>query len=210
MKGPPGTVRKELTVSFRPSPRAGKALSAFLGVILAFDAAYAASSWTVGLTGSSGGEAKAASVSNLTITALASPAPANLLYPGGTGDVVASISNPNSFPVTISAVQLPANTVYATGYSDSALTTATTGCSSTSSLVTWTGSAATSTSFNLTTPLVVAASGSLVVTLTGEASMGLGSPTACESQYFSMPALSGVTAVGGQATPTTSPATDTY
>ena len=54
---------------------------------------------------------------------MASPAATNLLYPGGNGDVVVTISNPNPYPVTITAVQLPTNTTYATGYTTSALTT---------------------------------------------------------------------------------------
>ncbi|HET9077991.1 MAG TPA: hypothetical protein VFN68_13735 [Acidimicrobiales bacterium] len=204
-------------MAFRLSARAGRAIAATAGLILAFDAAYAAANWTVSLTsGTTGGEAQAASVQNLTITASASPAAGNLLYPGGNGDVVASISNPNAFPVTITALQLPADTVYATGYTDSALATAATGCDSTSSTVTWNLSTATSgTSVQLTTALVVPAeaanvAGSLVVTLTDEAVMGAGAPSACEGKYFSMPALIGVTATGGAATATTSPTTDTY
>lgn len=199
-------------MAFRLSARAGRAIAATAGLVLAFDAAYAAANWTVSLTsGTTGGEAQAASVQNLTITASASPAAGNLLYPGGNGDVVASINNPNAFPVTITALQLPADTVYATGYTDSALSTAATGCDSTASTVTWNLSTATSgTSVALTTALVVPAAGSLVVTLTDEAVMGASAPSACEGKYFSMPALIGVTATGGAATATTSPTTDTY
>jgi hypothetical protein len=36
---------------------------------------------------------------------------------------VVSIANANPYPVTITAVQLPTNTTYATGYTSSALTT---------------------------------------------------------------------------------------
>ncbi len=76
---------------------------------------------------------------------MASPAATNLLYPGGTGDVVVTIANPNPFPVTITAVQLPTNTTYATGYTTSALTTTQTGClASTPSGVTWTFATTTS------------------------------------------------------------------
>ncbi len=140
----------------------------------------------------------------------------NLLYPGGTGDVVVSISNPNPFPVTITAVQLPANTSYATGYTTSALTTTQTGClAATPSAVTWNFSTATSgTTHTLTTGLTVGASGQsnnpLAVTLTNDASMATTSPAACANTYFSMPSLIGVTATGGAATSTTSPATDSW
>jgi len=43
---------------------------------------------------------------------------------------VVNIANPNSFPVTITAVQLPANTSYAAGYSNSnlSLTSSVAGC----------------------------------------------------------------------------------
>ena len=99
------------------------------GVLLAGVGAYAATNWVVGLNAGSSGEGQSATISNLTITAVASPAATNLLYPGGTGDVVVTISNPNPYPVTITAVQLPTNTTYATGYTTSALTTTQTGCS---------------------------------------------------------------------------------
>lgn len=200
-------------MSIRISSRHGKVISAVLGIIFAFDAAYAASNWTVGLTaGSTGGQAQAASVQNLTITTVATPGATNLLYPGGTGDVVASITNPNPFPVTITAVQLPANTSYAAGYSDSALTSAVAGCAAgTPSGVTWnfaTGSSGTS--HTLTSAVTVAASGSLVVTFANDASMALTAPAACEALYFSMPSFTGVTATGGAGTATTSPAADAW
>ena len=73
---------------------------------------YAASNWVVGLVGGSSGESQSGSISNLSITAVASPAASNLLYPGGNGDVVVTISNPNAYPVTITAVQLPTDTTY--------------------------------------------------------------------------------------------------
>jgi hypothetical protein len=36
------------------------------------------------------------------------------------------------------------------------------------------------------------------------------SPAACAATYFSLPSLTGVTATGGAATSTTSPATDSW
>jgi hypothetical protein len=205
----------------RPSGRrrvAGrtKILAAVVGALLAGGAGYAATNWVVGLGAGSSGEAQSASVSNLTISAVATPAATNVLYPGGNGDVVVTIANPNPFPVTISAVSLPANTAYGTGYTTSALTTTQTGClAATPSDVIWNYSTATSgTSHTLTTPLSVAASGQpnnpLTVTFTNDASMTAAAPALCEGTYFSMPALTGVTATGGAATATVSPATDSW
>jgi hypothetical protein len=176
--------------------------------------AYAATNWIVGLGDGSSAEGQSAAVTNITITAVASPAAGNLLYPGGSGDVVLSIANPNPFPVTITAVNLPTNTTYATGYTTSSLTTTQTGCvAATPSGVTWsyaTGSSGSS--HTLTTPLTVAANGQsnnpLAVTMTNDASMASSAPAACENTYFSMPSLTGVAATGGAATVTTSPAAD--
>ena len=193
-----------------------KLVSAVCGCVLVAAGAYAATNWVVGLNAGSSGEGQSATISNLSITAVASPAPANLLYPGGTGDVVVTIANPNPYPVTISAVQLPANTVYATGYTTSALTTTQIGClAATPSGVTWNFATGTSgTTHTLTSTLTVGASGQsnnpLVVTLTNDASMASTTPAACANTYFSLPSFTGVTATGGAATSTTSPATDAW
>jgi hypothetical protein len=193
-----------------------KLVSAVCGCVLVAAGAYAATNWVVGLNAGSSGEGQSATISNLSITAVASPAASNLLYPGGTGDVVVTIANPNPYPVTITAVQLPANTVYATGYTTSALTTTQTGClAATPSGVTWNFATGTSgTTHTLTSALTVGASGAsnnpLVVTLTNDANMASTSPAACANTYFSLPSLTGVTATGGAATSTTSPATDAW
>lgn len=196
------------------SSRRRRFLLALLGAALVAGVAYGTTNWIVGLNGGSSGEGQSANVSNLSITSVASPAANNLLYPGANGDVVVSISNPNPFPVTITAVDLPSDTTYATGYTTSSLTTTQSGClASTPSGVSWsyaTGSSGSS--HSLTTPLTVAASGQpnnpLVVTMTNDATMASTAPAACESTYFSMPSLTGVSATGGAATATTSPATD--
>ena len=192
-----------------------KGISVTLGMVLAGVAAYAATNWVVGLTSNSSGEAQSATIGKLTITAVSSPAPGDLLDPGDSGDVVISIANANPYPVTVTAVQLPTSTTYATGYTSSALTTTQTGClSTTPSDVTWNFSTTTSgSSHTLTTPLTVAASGKannpLVVTLSDDALMGSSAPLACANTFFSMPALTGITATGGgTGTATTSPATD--
>src|SRR5258708_16458041 len=83
--------------------------AAFAGAILVAGVAYSATNWAVGLSGGSSAEGQGASVSNISISAVASPAAANLLYPGGRGDIVVSISNPNPFPVPITPRGLPAH-----------------------------------------------------------------------------------------------------
>jgi hypothetical protein len=188
-----------------------KVLSATVGVLLVGTASYAATNWLVGLNSGSKALSQAASVSNVTITAATSPAPSNLLYPGGTGDVVATVTNPNKFPVTITGVNLPTNTTYAAGYSDSGLTTAVTTCDATASTVAWAFASSTSgTPHTLTSALVVGANTSLTVTFTSDAVMGTGAPSACQNNFFSMPSLTGIAASGGSGTPTTSPATDSW
>ena len=192
-----------------------KGVSITLGMVLAGVAAYAATNWIVGLSSNSSGEAQSATISNVTIRAVTSPASDNLLSPGGTGDVVVTVANANPYPVTITAMQLPTSTTYATGYTTNALTTTQAGCvASTPSDVTWSFATATSgSSHALTTALTVAASGKannpLTVTLANDASMGLSAPLACANTYFSMPSLTGISATGGgTGTATTSPAVD--
>ncbi|MGA3215164.1 MAG: hypothetical protein ABSD97_05680 [Acidimicrobiales bacterium] len=203
-EGAPGSKRPRMS-------RKVKLASAVMGALLAGGSAYAATNWVVGLNSNSNGEAQSATVSNLTIAAVATPSATNLLYPGGNGDVVLTITNPNAFPVTITAVNLPTNTTYATGYSNAGLTTAVPSCSSTTSDVIWNYSTATTgSSHALGTALVVGAAGTLTVTLTNDASMTASAPAACEANYFSMPSLTGVTATGGAGTATTSPATDSW
>jgi hypothetical protein len=189
-----------------------KAVAAVLGAIMAGGGAYAASNWVVGLSAGSSGEGQSAGIANLTISGVASPSATNLLYPGGNGDVVVTITNNNPYPVTITALQLPTNTTYAGGFSNSSLTTAQAGCAAaTPSDVIWNFSTATSgSSHTLTSALTVAASGTLTVTFTNDASMTSAAPAACASTYFSMPSLTGVTATGGAATATSSPATDSW
>jgi hypothetical protein len=85
--------------------------------------AYAATSWVVNLNSGSSAEGQAATIQNLTVTAVSSPAPTNKLYPSGTVDVVLTISNPNPYPVTVTGVDLPTNTTYADGYTTAALST---------------------------------------------------------------------------------------
>ena len=196
--------------------RRSKLAAAVIGFLLAATGAYSVTNWIVNLNSGSSGQAQSGTVSNLTITAVASPSPSNLLYPGGSGDVVLTIANPNPFPVTITAVDLPTDITYATGYTTSALSTTQTGClAATPSDVLWNFSTGTSgSSHTLTTALTVSASGQannpLVATLTNDASMTLATPAACENTFFSMPSLTGVEATASSSTPTTSPVTDAW
>jgi hypothetical protein len=193
-----------------------KIVSAVCGCLLVAAGAYAATNWVVGLNSGSSAEGQSAAITNLSITAVASPAAGNLLYPGGSGDAVVTIANPNPFPVTISAVNLPTSSTYAAGFTSSTLGTAQTGCTATTpSGVTWNFATSTSgSSHALQTNLTVGASGAannpLVVTLTNDALMATTSPAACANTYFSMPSLTAVTATGGAATSTTTPATDAW
>ena len=91
--------------------------------------AYAATNWVVGLNAGSSGEGQSATIANLSITAVASPAPTNLLVPGRYRRRGRHHRQPNPYPVTITAVNLPTNTMQAGGFTTSALTTAQTGCS---------------------------------------------------------------------------------
>jgi hypothetical protein len=181
-------------------------------------ASFGATLWVVGLNGGSSGQGKSQTVSNLTITAVATPTPTNLLYPDGSGDVVVKITNPNHFPVTITQVKLPHNTSYATGYSTKTLTTTKTGCGAlaTGSDVTWHYSnTTTGTTHTLHTALTVAAKTTandpLTVTLTNDGFMGTTAAATCEGVYFKLPAFTGVTAYGGGPNAvTSSPATDKW
>jgi hypothetical protein len=198
------------------SLRLRRILAVVAGFLVTATVTYAATSWIIGLAGGSSGEGQSATIANLTISAVASPAATNLLYPGGNGDVVVTISNPNPYPVTITAVQLPTNLTYAAGFTTSALATPQAGClASTPSDVIWNFSTGSSgSSHNLTSGLTVAASGQannpLAVTFTNDASMTTAAPLACANTFFSMPSLTGITASGGAATATTSPATDAW
>ncbi|MDT7538277.1 MAG: hypothetical protein QOI82_1862 [Actinomycetota bacterium] len=192
--------------------RARKVAAATVGMVLAGGSAFAVSNWVVGVNAGATGEGQSAAISNLTITAVATPAAGNLLFPGGSGDVVININNPNSFPVTVTGFNLPTNTTYATGYTTSALTSAVAGCASGTSLVGWAFATVTSGSAHtLTTPLTVAANTSnFTVTLTNDAVMAAGSPFACVNTFFSMPALTGIAATGGAATATASGGSDAW
>src|SRR5664279_2637346 len=93
-----------------PKSRFAKAVSVVVGMALVGGGSYAATNWSVGLVSGSSAQGQSATVSNLTISAVASPSAVNLLFPGGNGDAVATITNPNPYPVTVTGVDLPTNT----------------------------------------------------------------------------------------------------
>lgn len=196
--------------------RKAAAVAIVLGLVGA--TAYAVDTWYVGLNSGSSGQAKLGAVGNVTITAVATPTATNLLYPHGAGDVVAKITNPNAFPVTITKARLPKATVFAMGYSTSALSDAASGCgaSATGSDVTWHYSnTVTGSTHSLHTAITVAAFGQsgdpLTVTFTNDAYMGTTASTTCENSYVKMPSLVGITAYGGGSlTADSSPFTDKW
>jgi hypothetical protein len=77
----------------------GAVLLTLLGVVMAGTIALAA--WTAG--GSGNGYSKATTAQVLT-TVDASASTTAQLYPGGTGDMKLSVTNPNAYPVTITTV----------------------------------------------------------------------------------------------------------
>jgi hypothetical protein len=139
--------------------------------------------------------AEPSSVSDLSITAVSSPAATNQLYPGGAGDVIAVVVNPNSFEVAISALQLPSATTFATGYTDPGLTRVKPDCDSSDSQVGWRfAEPGSGVSHPLNSPLAVAAGSSLTVVFSDGAVMAQSAPAVCEATYFKMPSLIGITA----------------
>jgi hypothetical protein len=189
--------------------RAWRVAATVVGVLLVAGVAFGATNWTVGVHAGSSGQSKAASIANLTITATASPSPVNLVYPGAFGDAVVTITNTSAAPVTITAVSIPSSTTYATGYTNSSLTTTNTNCTAAQGTVAWRYATGTN-PHTLTSALVVGANSTLTVTFTNDVAMGTSAPTGCKSTYFAMPSFTAVTATAGSGTATTSPATDAW
>lgn len=131
------------------------------------------------------------------------------LFPGATGDVTIRVMNPSGRPVTVTGLVLSPPGRFAPGFSGPAMAEARPGCDAGNSGVTWGGASAPGNTDNaLTSPVVVSARSSLVVTLTDAASMELTAPRSCEGAYFAMPSPAGITAFAGGGDPTRSPVTD--
>jgi hypothetical protein len=80
---PPAELTDDWQHQSQAGPRAHRRRVAAIvsGLVLSAVGAYAATNWIVGLNGGSSGESQSGSVSNLTISAVASPAAGNLLFP---------------------------------------------------------------------------------------------------------------------------------
>jgi hypothetical protein len=135
-------------------------------VMAAVGFVYAA--WTT--NGSGSGYAKAGTASALTTVDVSATTAASL-YPGVNGDVKLQISNPNPFPVRVTAVSLNGQ------QSDIAADGGHSGCTTTG--VTFTNQS------GLT--IDVAASSSTTTTLSGAASMSNASLNACQGATFTVP-----------------------
>jgi hypothetical protein len=133
------------------------------------------------------------------------------IYPGGTGDAAVSIANHSGVTVRVTAVDLPADTTYAAGYTTSARTAPRPGCSAATSEVIWNGSTSVRGSVHqLARPLVIGAHRTAIVTLANGVLMKATAPAACEGTYFAMPALAGIAArIDPRAKPVT-PTVDTW
>ena len=173
-------------------------VGAVVGACLAGGVSYAAAGWTLGASDHASAGSAAAPVTNLTITAVASPTrfPADLLYSGATGAVIATIANPNRFPVTITAVQLPSDARFAAGFTDPSLATARVGCSAvTPRGLTWAHATSTTASMHtLISPFTVAAGSRVSVTFPNAAVMAMAALPACANSYFEKPPLAGLIA----------------
>lgn len=157
----------------RSSHRRVYTVALFTGLLFVVGIATAA--WLASGTGS--GYAKAGTAQSLA-TLDASASAVGDLYPGGSGDLYLTISNPNPYPVTITAV---------TG--SASITSSSTGCVSPDHGVTF----ADQTGLSLAVP----ANSSAGHVLDGAVAMAATSPDACGGATFQIPvALSGVSGAG--------------
>jgi hypothetical protein len=139
-----------------------------VGAMLAAGVAFAA--WTA--TGSGSGYAKATTAQALTTVDVSATTPATL-YPGATGNVKLSISNPNPYPVTVSSVS-----------GNGAITSDKGAACNASTGVTYSNQTGLS--------LAVPAAGSATFTLTGAVAMSNASDDSCQGAVFTIPvSLSG-------------------
>ena len=141
----------------------GLKLLAMLGVTLGFTAVgVALAQWLA--SGDGEGRATAGVSQGLTLTP---GTPSTLLFPGGTGDVAVTVSNPNPFPVEVASFAL-----------DGTITSDTLGCDPSNHGVTFTDQAGIWT---------VPGSGSLDVNLAGAVAMAADSAAACQGANFTVP-----------------------
>ena len=146
-----------------------RVLLAALLVILAVTAGGAAFAYWTG----SGSGAGSASAGTTVAVTLSPGSPAASLYPGGTANVVLSVSNPNTSPVYLGSLALDA----AQGTLGFAFDAGHSGCATTTlSFTTQTNGGA-----GWTVPAKFGAfNGTLAVTLTNALAMGVGAANACQ------------------------------
>jgi hypothetical protein len=154
MTGPDTQPAERRRGAHRREPGRARRRTALLAwvVALTLPAAAAAALWTVG--GSGSGQGRAVTVQNLVVTP---GTPTAQLYPGGSGDVVYSVTNPNPFPVRV------------TGVSPGAVTGE--GACGASSFTTSTGTVA---------PVTIAADATATVTVVGGVTMVVAATDACQ------------------------------
>ncbi len=138
-------------------------------VVLALAAGVALAAWVA--SGSGSGYVTAVNAQHLT-TVDASASTVTQLYPGGSGDVVVRIVNPNAYPVTVTAITA---TAPITTKPPNAACNASTG-------VTFTNQAG----LSLSVPANNGPAGTLF-TLTGAAHMSNATVDACQGKTFKIP-----------------------
>jgi hypothetical protein len=160
-------------------------------LVLAGGVAYAF--WTTTGTGTgaaSSGTAQALTLAGGSVTG-------TQLYPGSSGDVVVTITNPNPFPVSVDSLTLP--TTAATSFNDAALTSSDSACDAGTG-VTWNYTTKTLSGV-IVGKKVGSTNGSLTLTLTNGAAMSNASNTNCQGHFFKMPNVTAVAATSSTGTP---------
>ena len=146
------------------------ALAVFMGAGVAFAA------WTASGTGAAG--AKATSFQALTVSAGTATAQ---LYPGGSGDAVVSVTNPNPFAVKITQITQDVSAGKFVSSDQGA------NCTDAAASIHPTGISLTAASGS---PLAtIAASSTSSFTLTGKVAMSNTSDTLCQGAVFSIPVI---------------------
>jgi hypothetical protein len=154
--------------SFTQLARARRLVAGLVALVAAIAAVGAYAYFTASASGT--GSASAGTLQPVTVTAFTgSDSPSSPLLPGGTGDVILRISNPNPYAVTLVAVTGGPGSISADAGHPSCTTTG----------VTFTGQ----TSLSNT----IAGSGTTLVDLPGAAAMSSASSNGCQGASFSIP-----------------------